>query len=120
MFSITHWFASVETDEEIAELTSQVQSTNEDLESGQTTQAEDSRGMSKQQTSTERYLAKRDLLTSRRDACNKNIRDLGVLPEEAFARYTTLKLERVSSLLRWRSVSRGALIPYIAARQTTP
>ena len=53
--------------------------------------------MSKQQKSTERYLAKRQLLTTRRDECNKNIRDLGVLPEEAFEKYTNVKVERVRS-----------------------
>ncbi len=54
--------------------------------------------MSKQQKSTERYLAKRQLLTTRRDECNKNIRDLGVLPEEAFEKYTNVKAERVGEL----------------------
>lgn len=35
------------------------------------------------------------MLMSRRDDCNRNIRDLGVLPEEAFEKYITEKLERV-------------------------
>jgi hypothetical protein len=61
----------------------------------QTQQAEDSRTMSKQQKTTERYLAKRQMLLTRKDECNRNIRDLGVLPEEAFEKYVNDKLERV-------------------------
>ncbi|KAF8305004.1 RecF/RecN/SMC protein [Clavulina sp. PMI_390] len=89
-----------ELDEEMNRLSAEVDSTNEELEQLQTAQAEDTRGMAKQQKSTERYLAKRELLTTRRDACNKNIRDLGVLPEEAFEKYTSLKLERLVKQLR--------------------
>lgn len=33
---------------------------------------------------------------ARKDECNRNIRDLGVLPEEAFEKYINEKLERVS------------------------
>lgn len=57
------------------------------------------RGISKQQKSTERYLAKRQMLLNRKDECNRNIRDLGVLPEEAFEKYTNEKLDRVSPAL---------------------
>ncbi len=53
------------------------------------------RGISKQQKNTERYLTKRQLLLNRKDECNRNIRDLGVLPEEAFEKYTSEKLDRV-------------------------
>ncbi|KAF8813049.1 hypothetical protein BYT27DRAFT_7251310 [Phlegmacium glaucopus] len=55
-------------------------------------QTEDSRSISKQQKITERYLAGRQMLT------NRDIRDLGVLPEEAFEKYVSEKLERVGSL----------------------
>ena len=68
------------------------------LEAMQNQQAEDSRGISRQQKNTERYLAKKQMLLNRKDDCNRNIRDLGVLPEEAFEKYTNEKLDRVSSL----------------------
>ncbi|KAF7304687.1 Structural maintenance of chromosomes protein [Mycena kentingensis (nom. inval.)] len=61
----------------------------------QTQQTEDTRNMSRQQKTTERYLAKRQMLSGRKDDCNKNIRDLGVLPEEAFEKYTGEKLDRL-------------------------
>ncbi|KAF8904142.1 structural maintenance of chromosome protein 3 [Gymnopilus junonius] len=77
------------------ELTALVQEKRSSLEKIQTQQTEDSRTMSKQQKSTERYLAKRQMLMARKDECNRNIRDLGVLPEEAFEKYINEKLERL-------------------------
>jgi structural maintenance of chromosome 3 (chondroitin sulfate proteoglycan 6) len=65
------------------------------LESIQNQQAEDSRSVTKQQKTTERYLAKRQMLIGRKDECNRSIRDLGVLPEEAFEKYTNEKIDRV-------------------------
>ncbi|KDR77404.1 hypothetical protein GALMADRAFT_266923 [Galerina marginata CBS 339.88] len=76
-------------------LTAQVQELRADLEKVQTQQSEDSRTISKQQKTTERYLAKRQMLMTRKDECNRNIRDLGVLPEEAFEKYIKEKLERL-------------------------
>lgn len=69
------------------------------LETMQNQQTEDSRSMAKQQKSTERYLAKKNLLVSKKDESNRNIRDLGVLPEEAFEKYVNEKSDRVSPVL---------------------
>lgn len=77
-------------------VTAKLQEDRNAVERLQTAQAEDSRGVSKQQKNTERYLAKRAMLLNRKDECNRNIRDLGVLPEEAFEKYTNEKLDRVS------------------------
>jgi structural maintenance of chromosome 3 (chondroitin sulfate proteoglycan 6) len=66
------------------------------LEVMQNHQAEDSRSMAKQQKGTERYLAKKNLLVNKKDECNRNIRDLGVLPEEAFDKYINDRSDRVS------------------------
>ena len=66
------------------------------LEKMQNEQLEDSRGISKQQKSTERYIKKKQMLLSRKDECSRNVRDLGVLPEEAFEKYTNEKMDRVS------------------------
>ncbi|KAG8878903.1 Structural maintenance of chromosomes protein 3 [Tulasnella sp. 332] len=65
------------------------------LEKLQTQQAEDSRDISRKQKNAERYLTKRQVLTSKKDECNKNLRDLGVLPEEAFEKYTNVKPDRL-------------------------
>ena len=90
-------FLSTATEKEGEELTGQVQELRSALEKIHSQQTEDSRSISKQQKTTERYLAKRQMLTSRKDECNRNIRDLGVLPEEAFEKYVNEKLERVSA-----------------------
>ena len=80
------------------ELTAQMQELRTSLEKVQAQQSEDSRSISKQQKTTERYLAKRQMLTTRKDECNRSIRDLGVLPEEAFEKYINDKADRVR---RW-------------------
>ena len=77
-------------------LTGELQELRAALEAVQNQQTEDSRSVTKQQKTTERYLAKRQMLLGRKDECNRNIRDLGVLPEEAFEKYTNEKLDRVS------------------------
>lgn len=69
------------------------------LEKLQGQQAEDGRGISRQQKNAERYLTKRQVLVSKKDEASKNIRDLGVLPEEAFEKYTGVKPDRVSRRL---------------------
>ncbi len=80
----------------IDKLTHDFQEYRSSLEVMQNHQAEDSRSMAKQQKSTERYLAKKNLLVNKKDECNRNIRDLGVLPEEAFDKYINEKSDRVS------------------------
>lgn len=49
----------------------------------------------KQQKNDEKYHTKKTLLTNRKDDVNRNIRDLGVLPEEAFGKYINENLDRV-------------------------
>jgi structural maintenance of chromosome 3 (chondroitin sulfate proteoglycan 6) len=84
-------------DKAIEQLVSKLNELKADLEKKQAEQTEDARGMNRQQKNTERYLAKKQMLTSRKDECNRSIRDLGVLPEEAFEKYTKDKVEKVSA-----------------------
>ncbi|KAK7015032.1 structural maintenance of chromosomes protein, partial [Favolaschia claudopus] len=86
---------SLEMEKEVEELQAEMQELRSSLEKVQLQQTEDSRNISRQQKTTERYLAKRQMLSSRKDECNRNIRDLGVLPEEAFEKYTSEKLDRL-------------------------
>ena len=39
------------------------------------------------------------MLMNRKDETNRSIRDLGVLPEEAFEKYTSEKMDRVSTII---------------------
>ncbi|KAK4703751.1 structural maintenance of chromosome 3 (chondroitin sulfate proteoglycan 6), partial [Phenoliferia sp. Uapishka_3] len=71
-------------DQETEQLNAQVASLAKDREKMESQQADDGRSLAKQQKNVERYLTKKQMLVSRKDDCNKNIRDLGVLPEEAF------------------------------------
>jgi structural maintenance of chromosome 3 (chondroitin sulfate proteoglycan 6) len=64
----------------------------------QAQQVEDSRGISRQQKSTERYLTKRQVMLTRKDECNTKIRDLGVLPEEAYEKYVNERMDKVGRL----------------------
>ncbi|KAJ7098111.1 structural maintenance of chromosome protein 3 [Mycena belliarum] len=82
-------------EEETEELQAELQKLRASLEKIQNQQTEDSRTISRQQKTTERYLAKRQMLSGRKEECNRNIRDLGVLPEEAFEKYTSEKLDRL-------------------------
>ncbi|EMD37508.1 hypothetical protein CERSUDRAFT_114149 [Gelatoporia subvermispora B] len=86
---------SSEMDKEIEKLNAQLQEKRTALEKVQQEQVEDNRGISKQQKNHERYLSKRQMLLTRKDESNRNIRDLGVLPEEAFEKYTNDKLDKL-------------------------
>ena len=109
---------TAETEKELEKANTQLQEQRQKLESLQSQQAEDVRGISKQQKNTERYLAKRQMLLNRKDDCNRNIRDLGVLPEEAFEKYTNEKVDRVCSYLTGHSTEQSFLrCPLFAARQ---
>jgi structural maintenance of chromosome 3 (chondroitin sulfate proteoglycan 6) len=86
-------------EKESDDLTAELQELRTSLEKVQTQQSEDSRNINRQQKTTERYLAKRQMLAGRKDECNRNIRDLGVLPEEAFEKYINEKPEKVCHLV---------------------
>lgn len=84
-----------EAEKDFDKLTADLQELRSNLEKAQNQQSEDSRSVTKLQKNTERYLAKKQMLVGRKEECNRNIRDLGVLPEEAFEKYTNEKLDRV-------------------------
>lgn len=84
-----------ELEKEQDKLQSQLQENRTSLERLQNQQSDDSRDVSKQQKNTERYLAKKTMLMTRKEECNRNIRDLGVLPEEAFEKYTREKMDKL-------------------------
>ncbi|KAM0788840.1 hypothetical protein ACM66B_002925 [Microbotryomycetes sp. NB124-2] len=88
-----------ELDDASEELRNEIATLEKEREKVEARQAEDQRAVSKQQKSVERYLSKRQMLMQRKDACNKNIRDLGVLPEEAFQE-TTASSEKLAKRLR--------------------
>ncbi|GAA5964873.1 hypothetical protein JCM3765_005807 [Sporobolomyces pararoseus] len=95
-----------EIDKESEKLSKESLELVQEREKLETLQSEDSRNFSRQQKNVERYLAKRQILMVRKDECNKNIRDLGVLPEEAFVETSASsekllkKLKKVNEALK--------------------
>jgi structural maintenance of chromosome 3 (chondroitin sulfate proteoglycan 6) len=108
--SITKLSGQLSTAEkQVDALTNKISTVQKELEALQGEQLEDAKGISKQQKSVERYHAKRALLTQRKEECNNNIRDLGVLPEEAFEKYIGEPSDKVSRHFAARSVLRPIL-----------
>ncbi|KAI7871274.1 chromosome segregation protein sudA (DA-box protein sudA) [Spinellus fusiger] len=58
-------------------------------------QVEVAQSINRYEKHLERYLLRRSLLLQKKEECNANIRDLGVLPEEAFEKYASLSVERL-------------------------
>jgi structural maintenance of chromosome 3 (chondroitin sulfate proteoglycan 6) len=61
----------------------------------QAAQQEEARNIERQKKKIERSMAKRALLTEKAQECSRNIRDLGVLPEEAFEKFERLASNQV-------------------------
>nr|WJN25087.1 cohesin complex subunit [Moesziomyces parantarcticus] len=80
---------------ELDRLTQSMQDTQASYDKTKSEQAEDARTIARQQKNVERYLSKRSRLLEQRDRCNQDIRDLGVLPEEAFEKYTNTSSDRL-------------------------
>ncbi|RDA92983.1 hypothetical protein CP533_5524 [Ophiocordyceps camponoti-saundersi (nom. inval.)] len=84
------------------------------------TQSEISSRIERQQKRMEKTLQRKALLTAQAAECAKNIRDLGVLPEEAFDKYEnmeakviTSKLKRVNEALKkYKHVNKKAFEQY--------
>lgn len=84
---------------ELDRLTQSIQDTQAGYDKTKSEQAEDARSIARQQKNVERYLSKRSRLVEQRDRCNQDIRDLGVLPEEAFEKYTNTSSDRLLKAL---------------------
>ncbi|KAG0656747.1 Structural maintenance of chromosomes protein 3 [Rhodotorula mucilaginosa] len=88
-----------EVEQETERVNKEIVEAEKERETHESQQTADQRNIDKQGKSVERYLAKRQLLLHRKDECNQKIRDLGVLPEEAFAE-TTAATEKLLKKLR--------------------
>lgn len=84
---------------EIDSFQTSLQKIESQLEKLQGQQADDSRNTSKQSKNVERYWAKKQILIQRCDECSTNIRNLGVLPQEAFEKYIGERTERLVKAL---------------------
>lgn len=64
----------------------------------QNAQQDEAKNIERQKKKIERSMAKRALLMEKAQECSRNIRDLGVLPEEAFEKYEGASSERVREI----------------------
>ncbi len=81
--------------EELRENNQETSNCQSELSKVESQQIEDARAIDKHQKELERSLAKRALLIHQKDECNRNIRDLGVLPEEAYTGFKDLDSNNV-------------------------
>ena len=87
-----------ESERSIDEATSQLQKRQQAKIEAQQQQEEVARTIERQQKRMEKSMAKKALLTEKAAECAKNIRDLGVLPEEAFEKYRNLESDKVNTI----------------------
>ncbi|KAF9954167.1 Structural maintenance of chromosomes protein 3 [Mortierella alpina] len=74
-------------DNELEEVRKTVTEKESQLEKLQTDQLEESRRVRRMQKDAEKYVSRRNLLLQKKEDCVRSIRELGVLPEEAFEKY---------------------------------
>ncbi|KAK8117543.1 uncharacterized protein PG998_005824 [Apiospora kogelbergensis] len=87
------------TEEQIEAASLRIEKLEEQKAAKETEQQELAREISKQQRKMEKSIQKKALLTTRAADASKTIRDLGVLPEEAFEKYENMTQEKASSRL---------------------
>ena len=79
-----------QVDSEVEELESEISNSQHQLEALKSSQSECSLEIERQQRKIEKFMARKALLVKKKDDAARNIRDLGVLPEEAFEKYQHL------------------------------
>ncbi|KAJ9131682.1 Structural maintenance of chromosomes protein [Pleurostoma richardsiae] len=85
---------------QIEKVQSQISQLQEQKSAKEQEQQEIARQIERQKKRMEKSLQRKALLTAQADECSKSIRDLGVLPEEAFHRYQRMKSSEIQSRLK--------------------
>ncbi|KAH0494123.1 hypothetical protein TgHK011_000755 [Trichoderma gracile] len=89
-----------QTEAQIDELTSRLEQLESEKLHLEQNQLEISHRIEKQQKRMEKTLQRKALLTAQAAECAKNIRELGVLPEEAFDKYENMQANTIASKLK--------------------
>jgi structural maintenance of chromosome 3 (chondroitin sulfate proteoglycan 6) len=87
----------LETEQTLEQLTTRMEEATQEKATLDQNQHELSHRIEKQQKRMEKTLQRKALLTTQAAECAKNIRDLGVLPEEAFDKYENMESKTVST-----------------------
>ncbi|KAI8994869.1 RecF/RecN/SMC [Pilobolus umbonatus] len=82
-------------DSGVDKLEKEGQNINQELEEVMETQANLTQIMSKSEKSLDRNLLRISILNQKKEECNANIRELGVLPDEAFEKYDRYSMEKL-------------------------
>jgi structural maintenance of chromosome 3 (chondroitin sulfate proteoglycan 6) len=90
-------------EKQVEDLSAEIAEVTKQLDEVQSQQLEAARQMLLYTKQSERFLAKKQTLSSRKEASQNAIRDLGVLPEEAYNKYTEARSDKVS--LRYLELS---------------
>jgi structural maintenance of chromosome 3 (chondroitin sulfate proteoglycan 6) len=85
-----------ESETQIEEAESKIAGLEKEKSQREARQQELARAIEKQQKRMEKSIQKKAILTARLQDCTKNIRDLGVLPDEAFERFSNTDSNKVS------------------------
>jgi len=86
-------------EEHISTATKQLDALEKQKAELQAEQQEEARNIERQKKRIEKSMAKRALLQEKAAECSRNIRDLGVLPEEAFEKFERVESNKVVKLL---------------------
>ncbi|KAL2212713.1 condensin complex component SMC3 [Sarocladium strictum] len=90
----------LETEQTLEQLTTRIEEATQEKATLDQNQHELSHRIEKQQKRMEKTLQRKALLTTQAAECAKNIRDLGVLPEEAFDKYENMESKTITSRLK--------------------
>lgn len=86
---------NTDVDKESQKLNADIETLQKQLEEISEEREEDRKAQTKLSKSVDRYISKRQLLIQRREECNKTIRELRTLPEEAYQREWNESPEKV-------------------------
>ncbi|KAL0258221.1 Structural maintenance of chromosomes protein 3 [Diplodia seriata] len=100
-----------EADQNIDQTNSQLAELEKTKAEKQTEQEEVARAIERHQKRMEKSMAKKALLNSKNQECQRNIRDLGVLPEEAFEKYQNMESNK-ATLKKYSHVNKKAFEQY--------
>ncbi|PKK43941.1 hypothetical protein CI102_12463 [Trichoderma harzianum] len=89
-----------QTEAQLDELNTRLEQLESEKVNREQTQLEISTRIERQQKRMEKTLQRKALLTSQAAECAKNIRELGVLPEEAFDKYENMQANTITSKLK--------------------
>ncbi|KAI8799563.1 RecF/RecN/SMC protein [Cladochytrium replicatum] len=87
-------------DTKLLEISRALEERSQALEQASAAKMQDFQQIERQQRHLEKYSSKKAVLLKRKEECNRMIRELGVLPEEAFEKYRNIQSRQLEKMLR--------------------